>query len=139
MPLADISTVDLTCVRRSSAEKCSFYIFCRKNLALKHLFGMHRNNISMREMFSAFAVHTGVVRNNRAERKSCLMAEHEVGVNLFLQEAVIGQEVMCLNCTGGDSGWILGNISSPTERSVTGTGYPGSGGVTIHGGVPEPW
>lgn len=68
---------------------------------------MHRNNISMREMFSAFAVHTGVVRNNRAERKSCLMAEHEVGVNLFLQEAVIGQEVMCLNCTGGDSGWII--------------------------------
>ena len=86
---------------------------------------MHRNNISMREMFSAFAVHTGVVRNNRAERKSCLMAEHEVEVNLFLQEAVIGQEVMCLNCTGGDSGWILGNISSPKEWCCSGTAAQG--------------
>ena len=32
----------------------------------------------------------------------------EVGVRLFSQETAIGQEVMALSCTRGDSGWILG-------------------------------
>ena len=38
-----------------------------------------------------------------------------------------------------DPRWILGNISSPKERCCSGTAAQGGGGVTIRGGVPEPW
>ena len=37
------------------------------------------------------------------------------------------------------SGWILGNISPQKERSGSGTAAPGGGGVTVPGGVLEPW
>ena len=39
----------------------------------------------------------------------------------------------------GGSGWILGNISSQKEQCCSGTAAHGGGGVTIPGGVPEPW
>jgi len=37
------------------------------------------------------------------------------------------------------SGWILGKISSRKKWSVTGTAAQGGGGLTIRGGVQEPW
>jgi len=41
-------------------------------------------------------------------------------------------------CRGG-SGWILGNISSQKQRPCAGTAARGGDGVTVPGGVPEPW
>ena len=49
------------------------------------------------------------------------------------------QEVMALNCTRGGSGWILGTISYHEEQCCSGTAAHGGGGVTVPGGVPEPW
>jgi len=46
---------------------------------------------------------------------------------------------MASHCTRGGSGWLLGNISSQKEWSGRGMGCPGSGGVTIPGGVPDLW
>ena len=37
----------------------------------------------------------------------------------------------------GDSGWMLGNNSSPREWSGAGMDCPGGGGVTIPGGVQQ--
>jgi len=45
---------------------------------------------------------------------------------------------MALSCSMGGSGWISGTISAPEWRCI-GTGCTGWGGITIHGGVPEPW
>jgi len=46
---------------------------------------------------------------------------------------------MALSCARGGSGWILAKISSPIELYCSGTAAQGGGGVTVHGGVPEPW
>ena len=42
---------------------------------------------------------------------------------------------MASSCTMGDSGWMLGNITAPTEWLGTAMGCSGSGGVTDPGGV----
>ena len=42
-------------------------------------------------------------------------------------------------CARGSSGWIVGNISSREEQCCNGTAAHRGGGVTIPGGVPEPW
>ena len=43
---------------------------------------------------------------------------------------------MASHRTGGDSGWILGTISSPEESGqVLQQAAQGSGGVTVPGGV----
>ena len=34
---------------------------------------------------------------------------------------------------------MLGNTASPKERRCSGTAAQGGGGVTVPGGVPEPW
>jgi len=39
----------------------------------------------------------------------------EVGVGLFSQVIVTGQEIMHSGCTRGVSGWILGKSSPPKE------------------------
>ena len=46
---------------------------------------------------------------------------------------------MASSCTRGGLGWILGNTSSQKEWSDMGTAAQGGGGVTVPGGVPEPW
>jgi len=48
-------------------------------------------------------------------------------------------EVMALNCARGGCGWILVKISSAKELYCVGTAAQGGGGVTIPGGVQEPW
>jgi len=40
-------------------------------------------------------------------------------------ELAIGLEGMASTCGRGDSGWMVGNTSSPRECSGTETGYPG--------------
>jgi len=47
--------------------------------------------------------------------------------------------MMTFICTRGSSGWILENIASHKEQCCSGTAAQGSGGVTVHGGVPELW
>ena len=37
------------------------------------------------------------------------------------------------------SGWMLRTISAPKEQCCSGTAAQGGGGVTVTGGVPEPW
>lgn len=39
-----------------------------------------------------------------------------MGVSLFSHIIVIGREVTDLSCASGDSGWILGNVSSWKEN-----------------------
>jgi len=46
---------------------------------------------------------------------------------------------MASSCAREGSGWILGKICYPKERSGTGTAAQGGGGVTIPGGAPDPW
>ena len=46
--------------------------------------------------------------------------------------------MMTFICTRGSSGWILENIASHKEQCCSGTAAQGGGGVTVHGGVPEP-
>jgi len=46
---------------------------------------------------------------------------------------------MASSCTRGGSGWILGTIYLPKEQCCSGTAAHGGGGVTVPGGVPEPW
>ena len=41
---------------------------------------------------------------------------------------------MALSCARGSSGWMLGNTTSLKERSGSGMGCQGGGGVTDHGG-----
>ena len=50
--------------------------------------------------------------------------------------AAIGREVTAFSCTRGGSGWISGNVSSPKERSGSGTATQGMG---VPAGAPEPW
>jgi len=45
--------------------------------------------------------------------------------------------MVALGYPRGGSGWILGNISSPKERSGSGTAAQGNDGVTVPGGAPE--
>ena len=45
---------------------------------------------------------------------------------------------MASGCAMRGSGWVLGDISS-LEQCCSGTAAQGGGGVTVHGGVPEPW
>ena len=45
---------------------------------------------------------------------------------------------MASSCSMEGSGWISGN-TSPKEWSGSGTAAQGGGGVTIPGGVQEPW
>ena len=47
--------------------------------------------------------------------------------------------VMAICCARGGSGWTLGSISSHKEQWRTGTAAHGGGGVTVPGGVQEPW
>jgi len=51
----------------------------------------------------------------------------EVGVGLFSQVTVIGQEVMASRCTRWGSDWILGKISSLKEWWGIGTSCPSRG------------
>jgi len=44
---------------------------------------------------------------------------------------------MASRCTRGNSGWTLGNTSSPREWSVLEWAALGGGGFTVPGGVPE--
>ena len=45
---------------------------------------------------------------------------------------------MASGCTGGYSGWVVGEISSPkSDDALVGTAAQGGGGVTVHGGVQE--
>ena len=50
-----------------------------------------------------------------------------------------GQEVMALSCARWGSGWTIGNIYSQKEYWRSGMAAQGGGGVTVHGGVTEPW
>jgi len=46
---------------------------------------------------------------------------------------------MALSCTRGGSCWVLQTVASLEERSALAQAAQGSGGVTVPGGVPEPW
>jgi len=46
---------------------------------------------------------------------------------------------MASRCARGGSGWMLGNIYSLKEWCCSGTAAQSGGGVTVPGGVPEPW
>jgi len=48
-----------------------------------------------------------------------------VGIGLFSQVMVIGQEVMALGCARKHSGWILATISPEKEWRGIETGCPG--------------
>ena len=50
---------------------------------------------------------------------------------------MIGLEGMASSCAMGGSGWTLGKIYSPKERSDTGTGCQGADEVTDAGDVQE--
>ena len=45
---------------------------------------------------------------------------------------------MALSCARGSSGWMLGKISSHKEQLAQAQ-LPRNAGVTVPGGVPEPW
>jgi len=44
---------------------------------------------------------------------------------------------MASSCMRGDSGWKLGKLSSPKERSGVEQTAQGGGGVTVPGGIQE--
>jgi len=46
---------------------------------------------------------------------------------------------MAISCARGDSGWILGTISSLKERCFVGTAAQEVGEVITAGGAPELW
>ena len=59
-------------------------------------------------------------------------------VSLSSHSTLIGKEAMTLGCSRGDSGWMIGNISSQRSSEAVAQAAQGGGGVTVPGGVPEP-
>jgi len=59
-----------------------------------------------------------------------------VGIGLLSHVTAKGREVMLLGCSRGGSGWILGNFFFSEQLKQVALG---SGGVTMPGGVQDPW